>query len=72
MQMNKLKPLIQSNAIQSNASNNTITDTSTAGGDILKSDGTSFKRLARGSANQVLTVNAGRTDIAWAPAAGGS
>jgi len=56
-----------------NATNNTITDTSTAAGDILKSDGTKFTRLARGSANQVLAVNSGGTDIAWAtPASGGT
>ena len=44
---------------------NRLTSTGTALGDILKSDGTDFKRLARGSANQVLKVNAAGTDIAW-------
>jgi hypothetical protein len=54
-----------------NLTNNTVTDTSTALGDIVKSNGTKFTRLARGTANQVLTVNSGGTDIAWAtPAAG--
>ena len=54
------------------AASNTITDTSAALGDILRHNGTSFVRLARGAANQVLTTNAGGTDIAWAaPAAGG-
>lgn len=47
------------------ASGNTITDTNTAAGDILKSDGTKFVRLARGSSNQVLATNAGGTDVAW-------
>ena len=55
-----------------NATNNTITDTSTAAGDLLKSDGTKFVRLARGSANQVLTVNAGGTDLAWGSGGAGS
>jgi hypothetical protein len=48
-----------------NAANNTITDTSIATGDILRSNGTKFIRLARGSANQVLATNSGGTDIAW-------
>lgn len=46
-----------------NATNNTITDTSTAAGDILKSNGTKFARLARGTNNQVLASTS--TDIAW-------
>lgn len=52
---------------------NTINDSTTnAAGDILKNNGTKFVRLARGTANQVLTVNAGATDVSWAaPAAGG-
>lgn len=49
-----------------NASNNTITDTSQATGDILRNNGSKFVRLARGSANQVLQTNSGGTDIAWA------
>jgi hypothetical protein len=47
------------------AANNTISDTSIATGDILRSNGTKFVRLARGSANQVLATNSGATDIAW-------
>ncbi len=54
------------------AASNTITDTSAAAGDLLWYNGTRFVRLARGTANQVLTTNAGATDIAWAAAAGGS
>lgn len=54
-----------------NASTNTITDTSTALGDVFKSDGTKFVRFARGTANQVLSVNAGGTDLTWATPAGG-
>lgn len=46
-----------------NATNNTITDTSTALGDILKSDGTKFARMARGTNNQVLASTS--TTIAW-------
>jgi len=46
-----------------NATNNTITDTSTAAGDILKSNGSKFTRLARGTENYVL--KAGASDIAW-------
>jgi len=48
-----------------NATSNTITDTSTAAGDLLRSNGTKFVRLARGSANQVLKVNSGGTNIEW-------
>ncbi len=45
---------------------NTIKHSSTnTAGDILVSNGTQFDRLARGSANQVLGVNAGDTNIAW-------
>lgn len=49
-----------------NLSNNTVTDTSAAAGDIVKSNGTKYTRLARGTANQVLQVNSGGTDIGWA------
>lgn len=52
-----------------NASDNTITDTSQALGDLLRCNGTKFVRLARGSDTQVLTSNA--TDIYWAAAASG-
>lgn len=49
-----------------NATNNTITDTSTAAGDIMASNGTKFVRKARGTALQVLRTNSGATDIEWA------
>lgn len=49
-----------------NATDNTITDTSTAVGDIFKSNGTKFIRFARGAAGKVLKVNAGGTDLEWA------
>jgi hypothetical protein len=55
-----------------NATNNTITDTSTALGDLLKSNGTKFVRFAKGSALQVLRVNAGGTDLEFAAASGGA
>jgi len=48
------------------ASSNTITDTGIALGDLLKSNGTSFVRFARGSALQVLRTNSGGTDLEWA------
>lgn len=48
-----------------NATNNTITDTSTALGDLFKSNGTKFVRFARGTANQQLRTNAGGTDLEW-------
>lgn len=51
---------------------NTITDTSATTGDIMRHNGTRFVRLARGSANQVLTTNAGATDIAWATPSSGA
>jgi parallel beta-helix repeat protein len=47
-----------------NATSNTITDTSTALGDILMSNGTKFLRMARGSTNQVLQSTA--TTLQWA------
>lgn len=46
-----------------NATNNTITDTSTAAGDLLRSNATKFSRMARGTNNQVLASTT--TDIAW-------
>lgn len=49
-----------------NATNNTITDTSTAAGDIMASNGTKFVRKARGTGLQVLRTNSGATDIEWA------
>lgn len=39
--------------------------TTNTAGDILKNNGTQFARLARGTANQVLAVNSGATDVAW-------
>jgi hypothetical protein len=48
-----------------NLSNNTVTDTSRATGDIPKDNGTKYVRLARGSANQFLKVNTGGTDIGY-------
>jgi len=49
-----------------NATNNTITDTSTAAGDLFVSNGTKFARRARGTSLQVLRTNSGATDIEWA------
>ncbi len=49
-----------------NATNNTITDTSTALGDLFKSNGTKFVRFSRGSSLQHLRVNSGGTDLEWA------
>lgn len=49
-----------------NATNNSITDSSQATGDILKNNGSKFVRLARGSSLQVLRTNSGGTDIEWA------
>lgn len=48
-----------------NATDNTITDTSTAAGDIFKSNGTKFTRLPRGTANQILRVNSAGTDLEY-------
>lgn len=48
-----------------NATNNTVTDTSTAAGDLFKSNGTKFVRFARGTANQVPRVNSGGTDLEY-------
>jgi hypothetical protein len=55
-----------------NVNEHTFKDSTTnAAGDLLKGNGTKFVRLARGSANQVLGVNAGGTDLAWTSAPGG-
>lgn len=52
---------------------NFLTSTSQATGDLLKNNGTQFLRFARGTALQVLRVNAGGTDLEWATiATGGS
>lgn len=47
-------------------SSNTVNDTSAAIGDIIKHDGTSYKRFAKGTSLQVLRVNSGGTDLEWA------
>jgi hypothetical protein len=49
-------------AVDSNTIKHSTTNTA---GDIIKNNGTSFQRLARGTANQVLAVNSGATDVAW-------
>jgi hypothetical protein len=55
-----------------NVDANTVKDSTTnAAGDLLKGNATSFVRFARGTANQVLTVNAGGTDLVWGTPAGG-
>ena len=41
-------------------------------GDILKNNGTKYVRFTKGTANQVLAVNSGGTDIAWTTLAAGS
>lgn len=51
---------------------NFLTSTSQAAGDLLKNNGSQFVRFARGTALQVLRVNAGGTDLEWATAAGTS
>lgn len=48
------------------ATNNTITDASTATGDLFVSNGTKFVRRAKGTGLQVLRTNSGATDIEWA------
>src|SRR5262245_47197209 len=54
-----------------NISHNTLRDTTNAAGDLLVSNGTKYVKLARGTANQVLSVNAGGTDLTWATGGGG-
>jgi hypothetical protein len=56
-----------------NTTDNTLTSTSQAAGDILKNDGTKFERLAKGTAGQPLKVNAAGTDLEYAtlPVGGG-
>lgn len=51
------------------ASDNTITDTGSAAGDILVHNGTKFVRLAKGTDDQVLKIVTG--SVAWAADAGG-
>jgi len=48
-----------------NATDNSITDTSQAAGDLLKNNGTKFVRFAMGTALQQLRVNAGGTDLEY-------
>ena len=50
---------------------NDLTAITHATGKIIKSDGTDWVGVARGSANQVLSVNAGGTDIEWTAAGTG-
>jgi hypothetical protein len=54
-----------------NTTDNTLTATSMAVGDILKCNGTKFVRLGRGTANQVLKVKSDGTDVEWAADATG-
>ena len=51
------------------ASSNSITDASIALGDLFASNGTKFVRKARGTANQILAVNSGGSDMGWVTAA---
>lgn len=48
-----------------NTTDNTITATSQALGDLLKNDGSKFVRFAKGSGLQVLRTNTGATDLEW-------
>lgn len=48
-----------------NLTNNTVTDSSRATGDIIKDNGTKYVRFARGTAHQVLKTNSGATDLEW-------
>lgn len=49
-----------------NTTDNSLTATSQATGDILANNGSKFIRKARGTSLQVLRVNSGGTDIEWA------
>jgi hypothetical protein len=49
-----------------NSTDNSITATSQATGDILSNNGSKFIRKARGTSLQVLRTNSGATDIEWA------
>ena len=60
-----------SDPIKYNTDINTLYANTNAAGDLLKSNGTKYVRLPRGTANQVLAVNSGGTDIAWATGGGG-
>jgi hypothetical protein len=48
------------------AASNTITDASTALGDLFVSNGTKFVKRSKGTGLQVLRTNSGATDIEWA------
>ena len=48
-----------------NATDNTITDDSTAAGDLLKGNGSKFVRFAMGASLQVLRTNSGASDLEW-------
>lgn len=48
-----------------NASNNSISDTGAAAGDLLKHNGSKFAKFAKGAANRVPAVNSGGTDLAY-------
>ena len=54
-----------------NATTNTVTDTSTANGDLLVSNGTKFVRMARGTSNQVLRTNTAGTGLEYATVSAG-
>ncbi len=54
-----------------NATDNSITDSSQALGDILKNNGSKFVRFPRGTSLQVLRVNAGATDLEYATISAG-
>lgn len=49
-----------------NTTDNSITATSQAVGDILANNGTKFIRKQRGTSLQILRTNSGATDIEWA------
>lgn len=48
-----------------NITDNTVTATSRATGDLIKDDGTKFAKFARGTAGQILKVNSAASDIEW-------
>ena len=48
-----------------NTTDNTLTATSQAAGDLLKNNGTKFVRFGIGSGLQVLRTNTGATDLEW-------
>lgn len=64
--INSLQGTISSDPFTLNVDVHTFKHSTTnAAGDILKGDGTRFNRMARGTANQVLKVNSGGTDLEW-------